>query len=118
MSKLLTAIKMGVARRRMAKQKVIDAKLCAEFTRTFEKWMPNAASAFTKHELESAVMSYLIGTRRLWCTVYMAQPQCDVWQKNFALFARYYREWVQGEPEAIGGFHEWCMLNRVKATLI
>lgn len=118
MNKLLTSIKMGIARRRMAKQKKIDAELCTEFTRTFEKWMPNAASAFTTNELESAVMSYLIGTRRLWCTIYMAQPQCDAWQKNFALFARYYREWAVSKPEAIGGFHEWCMLNRVKATLI
>ena len=118
MSKLLTAIKMGMAKRRMAKHKAIDAKLCTEFTRTFEKWMPNAASAFTRNELESAVMSYLIGSRRLWCTIYMAQPQCEVWAKNFAVFCRYYKDWINNKPVADGGFHEWCMINRVKATLI
>lgn len=118
MSKLLTGIKMGIARRRMAKQKKIDAQLCTEFANTFEKWMPNAASAFTRNELESAVMSYLIGSRRLWCTTYMSQLQCEVWSKNFALFSRYYVEWKQSNPATIGGFQEWCILNRVKATLI
>lgn len=118
MSKLLTGIKMGMAKRRMAKYKAIDAKLCAEFTIIFEKWMPDSASAFTRNELESAVISYLMGSRRLWVTIYMAQPQCDVWQKNFNIFCSYYKDWVTKQPAADGGFHEWCMINRVKATLI
>ena len=118
MNKILTAIKMGMRLRRVSKQKKMDAKLCAEFTTTFEKWLPKAASAFTKNELESAVMSYLIGTRRLWVTLYMEDPQCAAWKKNFNLFCTYYKEWTAQEPEALNGFHEWCMINRVKATLI
>lgn len=118
MSKLLTGIKMGIARRRMNKQRKIDAQLATEFTSTFEKWMPNMASAFTKHELETAVMSYLIKSQRLWCSVYMNQQQLDAWARNFSLFTRYYKDWHAGHPVANGGFSEWCELNGVKATLI
>lgn len=118
MSKLLTAIRMKSARRRMAKQKKMDAQLCTEFSRTFEDWMPNCANAFTTNELESAVMSYLIKSRRLWCTAYMSQQQVDAWDKNFRLFCRYFKEWANDEPVALGGFQEWCIIKRVKATLI
>jgi len=118
MINLLTAIKNIMARRRIAKHKLMDARLCARFAVTFEQWMPTAASAFTKQEIDSAIMSYLLGTRRLWATTYMTDHQCDVWKANFNLFSSYYKEWVMNKPNALGGFHEWCMINRVKATLL